>query len=135
MNRFIVSLLVVSAVCLPVFLGAAERPNIVFIFSDDHSYEAVSAYGGRLAEVAPTPEQLAMAAEFAEEQRARKAQDVATQKEQAQVKETRTRAEVQEKRQAAAAPGPTEMVDLQDVGPLPPPPPPRAREVISKIAW
>ena len=32
-----------------------SRPNIVFIFSDDHSYEAVSAYGGRLSQVAPTP--------------------------------------------------------------------------------
>ena len=31
------------------------RPNILFIFSDDHSYEAISAYGGRLSKVAPTP--------------------------------------------------------------------------------
>jgi arylsulfatase A-like enzyme len=35
--------------------GPEARPNIVFIFSDDHSYEAVSAYGGRLSKVAPTP--------------------------------------------------------------------------------
>ena len=35
--------------------GSDARPNIVFIFSDDHSYEAVSAYGGRLSKVAPTP--------------------------------------------------------------------------------
>ncbi len=33
----------------------ADRPNIVFIFSDDHAVNAISAYGGRLAEVAPTP--------------------------------------------------------------------------------
>jgi arylsulfatase A-like enzyme len=32
-----------------------ERPNILFIISDDHAYQAISAYGGRLAEVAPTP--------------------------------------------------------------------------------
>ena len=32
-----------------------QRPNIVFIISDDHAYQAISAYGGRLAEVAPTP--------------------------------------------------------------------------------
>ena len=32
-----------------------HRPNILFIFSDDHAYQAISAYGGRLAEVAPTP--------------------------------------------------------------------------------
>lgn len=34
---------------------AAQRPNIVWIYSDDHAQGAVSAYGGRLAEVAPTP--------------------------------------------------------------------------------
>lgn len=32
-----------------------KRPNIIFIISDDHAYQAISAYGGRLAEVAPTP--------------------------------------------------------------------------------
>lgn len=32
----------------------ASRPNIIWIFSDDHAQNAVSAYGGRLAEVAPT---------------------------------------------------------------------------------
>ena len=36
-------------------VSSKKRPNIVFIFSDDHSYEAVSAYGGRLKDVAPTP--------------------------------------------------------------------------------
>lgn len=35
--------------------AAAERPNILFIFSDDHAVNAISAYGGRLAKVAPTP--------------------------------------------------------------------------------
>jgi arylsulfatase A-like enzyme len=32
-----------------------KRPNIIFIFSDDHAYQAISAYGSRLAEVAATP--------------------------------------------------------------------------------
>ena len=32
-----------------------ERPNILFIFSDDHAVNAISAYGSRLADVAPTP--------------------------------------------------------------------------------
>ncbi len=32
-----------------------KKPNIVFLFSDDHALNAISAYGGRLAEVAPTP--------------------------------------------------------------------------------
>lgn len=34
---------------------AAERPNILFVFSDDHAMNAISAYGGRLAQAAPTP--------------------------------------------------------------------------------
>jgi len=32
-----------------------KRPNILFIFSDDHGYQAISAYGGRLKDIAPTP--------------------------------------------------------------------------------
>ncbi len=32
-----------------------SRPNIVFIFSDDHAVKSISAYGGPLAKVAPTP--------------------------------------------------------------------------------
>ncbi len=40
--------------------GCAEKkktvqPNIIFIMSDDHAYQAISAYGDRLAAVAPTP--------------------------------------------------------------------------------
>lgn len=35
--------------------AALERPNIVWIYSDDHAQNAVSAYGGRLAPYAPTP--------------------------------------------------------------------------------
>ena len=38
------------------FATAGERPNILFLFSDDHACEAISAYpGGRLDEIAPTP--------------------------------------------------------------------------------
>jgi arylsulfatase A-like enzyme/lysophospholipase L1-like esterase len=36
-------------------LHAQDRPNIVFIFSDDHALNAISAYGGPLKDVAPTP--------------------------------------------------------------------------------
>jgi arylsulfatase A-like enzyme len=32
-----------------------EPPNIVFIMSDDHAFQAISAYGGALADLAPTP--------------------------------------------------------------------------------
>jgi arylsulfatase A-like enzyme len=31
------------------------RPNIVYIMSDDHAYQAISAYGGLLKDYAPTP--------------------------------------------------------------------------------
>jgi len=46
---------------VPCLLGlfsaafAASQPNIVFIFSDDHALNAISAYGGPLKDVAPTP--------------------------------------------------------------------------------
>ena len=31
------------------------QPNIVYILSDDHTYQAISAYGGALKDYAPTP--------------------------------------------------------------------------------
>ena len=34
---------------------AADRPNILFIMSDDHAAHAIGAYGGRLAALDPTP--------------------------------------------------------------------------------
>ncbi len=34
---------------------STERPNILFIFTDDHALNAISAYGGPLAKIAPTP--------------------------------------------------------------------------------
>ena len=46
---------VLISVSLSTTAVAAERPNIVFIFSDDHALGAISAYGGRLKELAPTP--------------------------------------------------------------------------------
>jgi arylsulfatase A-like enzyme len=33
----------------------AERPNIIWIFSDDHSYQTIGAYGGRLQALNPSP--------------------------------------------------------------------------------
>ena len=38
----------------PLALFSAKKPNILFIFSDDHAAQAVSCYGGRLKDVAPT---------------------------------------------------------------------------------
>ncbi len=47
----------ILSVLLLALLGgsAAERPNILFIFSDDHALQAISAYGGRFKDIAPTP--------------------------------------------------------------------------------
>ena len=42
---------------------AQTKPNIVFVFSDDHATQAISAYGGILADVAPTPHLDRLAAE------------------------------------------------------------------------
>ena len=47
--------LVAGLVGLILTAVANDRPNIVFVFSDDHATQAISAYGGRLAKVAPTP--------------------------------------------------------------------------------
>jgi arylsulfatase A-like enzyme len=50
----------VVPLCLSGFSTAAQsqtpqRPNIIYIMSDDHAYQAISAYGGPLKDVAPTP--------------------------------------------------------------------------------
>ncbi|MEL0098054.1 MAG: sulfatase [Opitutae bacterium] len=42
----------VSFICC---LVQAKKPNILFIMSDDHAAHGISAYGGRLAKIAPTP--------------------------------------------------------------------------------
>lgn len=36
-------------------LCSSQKPNILFLFCDDHATQAISAYGGPLAEIAPTP--------------------------------------------------------------------------------
>ncbi len=52
--KFLFLLTITLLASLPV-LVAAERPNIVFIFSDDHALEAISAYGTRFDQISPTP--------------------------------------------------------------------------------
>ncbi|MDG2122575.1 MAG: sulfatase-like hydrolase/transferase, partial [Verrucomicrobiales bacterium] len=49
------SLLALTLILTAHLATAAKQPNIVFIFSDDHATNAISAYGSRLAESAPTP--------------------------------------------------------------------------------
>lgn len=48
-------LAVIAASVFAQSIFAADKPNILYIMSDDHAAHAISAYGGRLAQVAPTP--------------------------------------------------------------------------------
>ena len=50
MPRFLLLLAV-----LPTTVSAVDRPNILYIMSDDHAAHAISAYSSRLAQIAPTP--------------------------------------------------------------------------------
>ena len=49
------SIILLVAIGLSAKGLAADRPNILFLFSDDHAIKSISAYGGPLADVAPTP--------------------------------------------------------------------------------
>jgi arylsulfatase A-like enzyme len=40
---------------LATCLQAARKPNVLYIMSDDHAAHGISAYGSRLAKIAPTP--------------------------------------------------------------------------------
>lgn len=51
-NRLTAGFLLLA--CLTQVLSASQ-PNILFIFTDDHATQAISAYGGMLADIAPTP--------------------------------------------------------------------------------
>lgn len=53
-QNWIMFLMLVGLVS-PLRAVADEQPNILYIMSDDHAAHAVSAYGSRLAEIAPTP--------------------------------------------------------------------------------
>ena len=53
--RLFIRLFITLSLTASTLLGA-ERPNILFLFSDDHACQAISAYpGGMLDELAPTP--------------------------------------------------------------------------------
>jgi len=55
LTHLVVVALIANALGVPKDFAAAERPNVLFIMADDHAAHAVSAYGGRLAKVAPMP--------------------------------------------------------------------------------
>ncbi len=50
-----ISLLGLTMIPTALLAKGTERPNILFILSDDHSRAAISAYGGINSELAPTP--------------------------------------------------------------------------------
>ncbi|NQT86206.1 sulfatase-like hydrolase/transferase, partial [bacterium] len=56
-RNFLRSVGIGAASCLlpRAFAAPTERPNILFIMSDDHAAHAIGAYGGRLAKLNPTP--------------------------------------------------------------------------------
>jgi arylsulfatase A-like enzyme len=45
----------IASLCLAIPALAADRPNILFIFTDDHAPHAIGAYDGWLKSVNPTP--------------------------------------------------------------------------------
>jgi arylsulfatase A-like enzyme len=47
MQKFLCAAIIILSVACPTLL-AAERPNIIFIFSDDHAQHAISAYGSKV---------------------------------------------------------------------------------------
>jgi arylsulfatase A-like enzyme len=60
MNRFLTISIALLTAGAGIFGCAPQKdetqpPNIIYIMSDDHAYQAISAYGGFLAELAPTP--------------------------------------------------------------------------------
>ncbi|MEM6915233.1 MAG: sulfatase-like hydrolase/transferase, partial [Verrucomicrobiota bacterium] len=52
MMKKLLSLCLLATACAAT---AEERPNILYIMSDDHAAHAIGAYGGRLAALDPTP--------------------------------------------------------------------------------
>ena len=46
MRKLLIGALFATAVIAPV--TSADRPNIIFIMSDDHAAHAISAYGSRV---------------------------------------------------------------------------------------
>ena len=49
MKKSILVLLCLISFSSGIFAQTKERPNIIFIFSDDHAYQSIGAYGNKLA--------------------------------------------------------------------------------------
>ena len=54
-NPFILLFVFLALHILSNQSNAAQRPNIVFIFSDDHAPHAIGSYNGWLKSIDPTP--------------------------------------------------------------------------------
>ena len=54
-NKLVLSVLTLVVVSALVVSAAPSKPNIVWIFSDDHAYQAIGAYGGRFEKENLTP--------------------------------------------------------------------------------
>jgi arylsulfatase A-like enzyme len=54
-SRFLFALAMLAVMSLSGTARAADRPNIVFVFSDDHAPHAIGAYGGIYRDLNPTP--------------------------------------------------------------------------------
>jgi arylsulfatase A-like enzyme len=63
MRPFFATLILGAILSISASLRAADRPNIVFIFTDDHAPHAIGAYNGWLKSVNPTPNIDKLAAE------------------------------------------------------------------------
>ena len=54
-SRVKIAALIIAGAASLTQAAVASRPNIVWIFSDDHSFQAIGAYGSRLQKLNPTP--------------------------------------------------------------------------------
>jgi arylsulfatase A-like enzyme len=54
-NKKLIAVAFLCCVFSGAFVAMAARPNIVWIFSDDHAYQAIGAYGGRFEKENLTP--------------------------------------------------------------------------------
>ncbi len=56
LRQLTITLLLFTALISGLHAEPGPRPNIIFIFSDDHATQAIGAYGSRLQSLDPTPQ-------------------------------------------------------------------------------
>jgi arylsulfatase A-like enzyme len=55
LDRTALAAVIGALLLIGLSVSGAARPNVLFIMSDDHTFQAIGAYGSRLAKVNPTP--------------------------------------------------------------------------------